>query len=43
MKTVSEKPEEMPDNATEQPLVTFALFAYNKHFYQAFSLLENTA
>ena len=43
MKTMSEKPEQMPDNVTDRPLVTFALFAYNKHFYQAFTLLENSA
>ena len=30
MKTMSRYTEEMPDNATDQPLVTFALFAYNQ-------------
>ena len=30
MKTMSEKPEEMPDNTTNRPLVTFALFAYKQ-------------
>lgn len=30
MKTMSEKPEQMPDNVTDRPLVTFALFAYNQ-------------
>ena len=30
VKTMSEKPEQMPDNVTHQPLVTFALFAYNQ-------------
>lgn len=33
MKTMSNTPEEMPDNATERPLVTFALFAYNQEDY----------
>ena len=33
MKTMSEKPEEMPDNSTERPLMTFALFAYNQEKY----------
>lgn len=33
MKTMSEKPEQMPDNATDRPLVTFALFAYNQEKY----------
>ena len=33
MKTMSEKPEQMPDNVTDQPLVTFALFAYNQEEY----------
>ena len=33
MKTMSETPEQMPDNATDQPLVTFALFAYNQEDY----------
>lgn len=33
MKTMSEKPEQMPDNVTDQPLVTFALFAYNQEQY----------
>ena len=30
MKTMSDTPEEMPDNATDQPLVIFAQFAYNQ-------------
>ena len=30
---MSEKPEQMPDNATDQPMVTFALFAYNQEKY----------
>ena len=30
---MSEKPEQMPDNSTDQPLVTFALFAYNQEQY----------
>jgi hypothetical protein len=30
---MSEKSEEMPDNETDQPLVTFALFAYNQEKY----------
>ena len=30
MKTMSKTPDEMPDNATDRPLVTFALFAYNQ-------------
>ena len=33
MNKMSEKPEEMPDNVTDQPLVTFALFAYNQEQY----------
>ena len=33
MKTMSNTPEEMPDNATDRPLVTFALFAYNQEQY----------
>ena len=33
MKTMSNTPEEMPDNATDRPLVTFALFAYNQEDY----------
>lgn len=33
MKTMSETPNEMPDNATDRPLVTFALFAYNQEKY----------
>ena len=33
MKTTSKKPEQMPDNATDRPLVTFALFAYNQEKY----------
>ena len=33
MKTMSETPEEMPDNATDRPLVTFALIAYNQEKY----------
>ena len=33
MKTMSEKPEQMPDNATERPLVTFAVLAYNQEQY----------
>ena len=33
MKTLSEKREKMPDNATDRPLVTFALFAYNQENY----------
>ena len=33
MKTMSETPEQMPDNATDRPLVTFALFAYNQEDY----------
>jgi len=30
---MSEKPEQMPDNVTDRPLVTFALFAYNQEQY----------
>lgn len=30
---MSEKPEEIPDNATYRPLVTFKLFAYNQEDY----------
>lgn len=30
---MSEKPEQMPDNATDRPLVTFALFAFNQEEY----------
>ncbi len=33
MKTMSETPEQMPDNATDRPLVTFALLAYNQEKY----------
>ena len=33
MKTMSDKPEEMPDNATDRPLVSFAQFAYNQEKY----------
>jgi|TARA_B110000211_G_scaffold191500_1_gene218373 glycosyltransferase involved in cell wall biosynthesis len=33
VKTLSEKPEQMTDNATDRPLVTFALFAYNQEEY----------
>jgi glycosyltransferase involved in cell wall biosynthesis len=33
MKTMSEKPEQMPNNVTDRPLVTFALFAYNQEKY----------
>lgn len=33
MNKMSKKPEEMPDNETDQPLVTFALFAYNQEKY----------
>jgi glycosyltransferase involved in cell wall biosynthesis len=33
VKTISKTPDEMPDNATDQPLVTFALFAYNQEEY----------
>jgi glycosyltransferase involved in cell wall biosynthesis len=33
MKTMSDTSEEMPDNATDRPLVTFALFAYNQEDY----------
>jgi glycosyltransferase involved in cell wall biosynthesis len=33
VKTMSETPEQMPDNATDRPLVTFALFAYNQEDY----------
>ena len=33
MNTMSDTPEEMPDNATDRPLVTFALFAYNQEEY----------
>ena len=33
MKTMSEKPEQMPDNAADQSLMTFALFAYNQEKY----------
>lgn len=33
MKTMSEKPEQTPDNETDRPLVTFALFAYNQEKY----------
>ena len=34
MKTMSETHQkQMPDNATERPLVTFALFAYNQEEY----------
>lgn len=30
VKTITNTPEEMPDNVTDRPLVTFALFAYNQ-------------
>ena len=30
MKTMSKTPDEMPDNVTDRPLVTFAIFAYNQ-------------
>ena len=30
MKTMSKTPDQMPDNVTDRPLVTFALFAYNQ-------------
>jgi glycosyltransferase involved in cell wall biosynthesis len=30
---ISEKPEQMPDNATDRPLVTFALFSYKQEHY----------
>lgn len=30
MKTMSKTPDKMPDNVTDRPLVTFALFAYNQ-------------
>ena len=30
---MSKTPDEMPDNATDRPLVTFALFAYNQEEY----------
>jgi glycosyltransferase involved in cell wall biosynthesis len=33
MRTISNTPEEMPDNVTHRPLVTFALFAYNQENY----------
>ena len=33
MKTMSDTPERMPDNATDLPLVTFALFAYSREKY----------
>ena len=33
MKTMSDTSEEIPDNATDRPLVTFALFAYNQEKY----------
>jgi glycosyltransferase involved in cell wall biosynthesis len=33
VKTMSKTPDEMPDNATDRPLVTFALFAYNQEEY----------
>lgn len=33
MKTMSNTPEEMPDNATDRPLATFALLAYNQEKY----------
>ena len=33
MKTMSDTTEEMPDNATDRQLVTFALFAYNQEKY----------
>jgi len=33
MKTMSEKPEQMPDNVTDRPLVTFVVLAYNQEEY----------
>lgn len=33
MKTMSDTSKEMLDNETDQPLVTFALFAYNQEEY----------
>jgi glycosyltransferase involved in cell wall biosynthesis len=30
VKTMSKTPDQMPDNVTDRPLVTFALFAYNQ-------------
>jgi hypothetical protein len=33
VKTMTSTPDEMPDNVTDRPLVTFALFAYNQEKY----------